>query len=373
MTDSTSFSPTWASPPGDTIADILEERGWNQAEFARRTGFTRKHINDLVQGRMPITPDAAERLHHVLGSTTEFWLMREAQFQAAKVRRAARAALAKDAGWLMEVPVAWIQKRGWIPSARSKPDQVHSLLGWFGVASVPAWRETFTKPLTAFRSSTRIAKVDGAVATWLRAAEIAAASIACQPFSLDAFRAALPILRSLTTEADLDVVIHEVQAICASAGVAVLFVEAPPGCPVHGATRWLTPTKALLALSFRYRSNDQLWFSLFHEAAHLLKHGKKLLFIEGYDGLDEDKEGEANRFAADLLIASSALARLRACRSAAQFVALAAELGVAPGILVGRAQHEGWIARSHLNGLKVFYGPPPDGATSRALRDSANA
>ena len=30
------FAPDWVSPPGDTIADVLEERGWTQAEFARR-------------------------------------------------------------------------------------------------------------------------------------------------------------------------------------------------------------------------------------------------------------------------------------------------------------------------------------------------
>ncbi|MFN8491179.1 MAG: hypothetical protein U0350_26520 [Caldilineaceae bacterium] len=29
---------------------------------------------------------------------------------------------------------------------------------------------------------------------------------------------------------------------------------------VCGATRWLTPNKALLQLSLRYKTNDHLWF-----------------------------------------------------------------------------------------------------------------
>jgi HTH-type transcriptional regulator / antitoxin HigA len=30
------FSPDWVSPPGDTIADVLQERDWTQAELAER-------------------------------------------------------------------------------------------------------------------------------------------------------------------------------------------------------------------------------------------------------------------------------------------------------------------------------------------------
>jgi HTH-type transcriptional regulator/antitoxin HigA len=79
----TAFALDWVSPPGETIADVLDERGWTQAELADRLGFTRKHVNDLIQGRSTMTPDAAERLATVLGSTTGFWLRREAQYRAA--------------------------------------------------------------------------------------------------------------------------------------------------------------------------------------------------------------------------------------------------------------------------------------------------
>ncbi len=45
MADTSTFEPDWVSPPGDTIADALEELGMSQAELAQRTGFTRKHVN----------------------------------------------------------------------------------------------------------------------------------------------------------------------------------------------------------------------------------------------------------------------------------------------------------------------------------------
>ena len=142
--------------------------------------------------------------------------------------------------------------------------------------------------------------------------------------------------------------------------MAVVLVPAPPRCPVSGATKWLAPDKALLVLSLRHRTNDHLWFTFFHEAAHLILHGKKLLFIEGNNGLDSSQEEEANRFAADLLLPPSTAARLELLRAKRGFsmddvCAFASEVGVAPGIVVGRMQKEGWLPWTHMNSLKVSY------------------
>ena len=49
-------------------------------------------------------------------------------------------------------------------------------------------------------------------------------------------------------------------------------------------------------LSLRYKSNDQLWFSFFHEAGHLLLHGKRLFFLEVEEHLDGQEEEEADAF-----------------------------------------------------------------------------
>jgi HTH-type transcriptional regulator/antitoxin HigA len=65
------FAPDWVSPPGDTIADVLKERGWTQAELARRLGYTEKHVRQLINGKVAITEDTASRLERVLGNPSE--------------------------------------------------------------------------------------------------------------------------------------------------------------------------------------------------------------------------------------------------------------------------------------------------------------
>jgi len=83
MTDTSApFAPDWVSPPGDTILDLIEERGWTQAELAERLGYSAKHVSQLVNGKASLTPDAAIRLTRVLGSSIDFWLVREAQYRA---------------------------------------------------------------------------------------------------------------------------------------------------------------------------------------------------------------------------------------------------------------------------------------------------
>jgi len=151
------------------------------------------------------------------------------------------------------------------------------------------------------------------------------------------------------------VFVPQLQALAGAAGVAVVFVPAPPGCRVSGATQWLSPDRALIALSLRHKTNDHLWFTLFHEAGHILKHGKKATFVDGLDGADEEHETEADRFAADQLIPPAAAQKLHGLRSEQELKDSATALGIAPGIVVGWMQHEGWLPRTHLNGLKVSY------------------
>ncbi len=76
-----SFASDWVSPPGDTILDLVEERGWTEADLAERLGYSRKHVNQLVRGKTSLSEDAALRLHLVLGGSVGFWLTREARFR----------------------------------------------------------------------------------------------------------------------------------------------------------------------------------------------------------------------------------------------------------------------------------------------------
>lgn len=357
MTDvARAFAPEWVSPPGSTVADLLEERGWTQQALAQRSGFTTKHISLLINGKAPITEDTAVKLERVLGSTMRFWMTREAQYREALARLSERKSLLGRAEWLQRLPIKEMVRFGWIRSFENKGDQVRECLRFFGVASVDAWEKQYADPLVAFRASAKHGREVGAVAAWLRQGEREAEHIACKPFDKTAFRQVLTQARELTNVGDPAVFISRLVETCSQAGVAVVLVPTPKGCPVSGATRWLSAEKALLMLSFRHKSNDHFWFSFFHEAGHLLLHGKKLLFVEVENRIDGEDERQADVFAGNWLISPADAARLPSVPKtlhAAQV--FAKRIGVAPGIVVGRMQKDGLLPWTHLNGLKIRY------------------
>lgn len=104
-----------------------------------------------------------------------------------------------------------------------------------------------------------------------------------------------------------------------------------------------------------YKTDDQFWFSFFHEAGHILLHGKRNVFLEFKENQKDEEEKEANKFAADLLIPQDEWKRFLALsqkRTKAGIRQFASEIGIAPGIVVGRLQHEKELQPSHCNDLK---------------------
>ena len=353
------FAPDWVAIPGETIVDLLEERGWSQADLAARTGFTTKHVNLLLKGMAPINEGTALRLERVLGSTARFWLNLEAQYREHLARQEAVGNLAHDVSWLKELPLADMIRFGWVRKADDKPQQVFECLRYFGVASVKAWREQYERPVAAYRAAPRLIRVPAAVSAWLRSGERKAEDMRCGDYAKSAFEHALSAARALTAERDPSVFLSRLTEICAGAGVAVVVEPAPKGCPVSGATKWLSPGRALIMLSLRGKTDDKLWFSFFHEAGHLLKHAKRMTFLDilGEDGLDAEEERQADTFARDFLVPMSAYRRFVEMANFTEqaIMTFAREIGVSPGVVVGRLQYERLLAWSRFNGMKVRY------------------
>ncbi len=351
------FEPKWMSPPGDTILDVLEEKNWTQSEFAHRAGYTTKHVSQLIKGKASITEDTALRLERVLGGSVRFWLALEAEHREEVARAEENKRLESQIGWLKELPLSQMIKFSWIEKCTRKTDQVSECLKYFGVASVSVWRSKYPalSEQAAFKSSEKFEKRNGAVAAWLRRGEQAAEQLSLGKYNRQGFIDKLLSIRELTNETTPDIFVPKLVSECAEVGVAVVFEPAPTGCPATGATRWLAPDKALIILSLRHKTNDHLWFAFFHEAAHILLHGKKMLFLE-IEGDENSREREADEFASNFLIPREKADTLRFLAHTNTAVRkFAEEIGVAPGIIVGRMQHEGYLPMNYLNGLKVRY------------------
>lgn len=358
MGNAQAFNPDWASPPGETIEDILRERHVSIDDFSHTIDHTLEQTRDLLLGRLPITIALARKLQKVLGGSVEFWMSRDFQY-----RQQITVSAPADNSWLGELPYADMLNFGWLGLVSKPSDALSACLKFFDVPNVAAWHQaygTLARRFT-FRVSPSFEAQPGAVAAWLRKGEIEAAKMACSPWNADAFESSLASIRSLTREKDPDRFVPMLRRSCQETGVAVAIVRCPRGCHASGATRFIAHDKALLLLSFRYLSDDQFWFSFFHEAAHLLLHSHRELFVEGIGAQNSQAELEASDFAYRVLIPlQHRLELLNLRQSKFEIVRFARRIGVSPGIVVGQLQHYGKIQPNHFNGLKRRYEWKPD-------------
>lgn len=355
------FQPDYAVHPGEVLSVELELRGMTQQELARRTGLTPKHIISVLKAKSGITPETAIKLERALGMPVEYWLNLESHYQEILARNCEEEQLDRDLDWLTHIPVSSMAKLGWIEKHKDKKQQLIEVLRFFGIASVDQWDDMWPKLNVAYRQNQTYEVFPEAVSAWLRQGELEASSISCKPYNRAKFVDALHQIRSLTTEGP-ERFVPAMQDSCAQAGVAVVFVPALPKTGVSGATRWINKDKAMIQLSLRYKTDDHLWFTFYHEAGHILLHGKKELFLEGNNGMDEEKEHEANVFAENELIPRKPFASFIAKRnfSKTSISAFADAVGIAPGIVVGQLQHKKLLNVTFCNDLKQRFQWPHD-------------
>ncbi len=345
----------WVVSPGEILGEALEERRMSQSELARRMGRPIKTINEIVKGKASITPDTAIQLELTLGIQADLWNNLETAYRARQAEERSASQFEAGVEWASQFPLKELAKAGLIEPAESATGRVRELLAFFGVGSHEAWERQWAEPVASFRASPAHTPEFPAVAAWLRWGELAAQSSSAGPFDREGFRALMPRLRRLTRQ-DPGQALSQVIALCQEVGVVVVLTPEFKGTRLSGAARRLGDRRALIQLSLRHKTDDQLWFSFFHEAGHLLE-GSEVdridLAEQAADTRDREEE-VADRFARETLIDPESYARFVAGQdfTAAAVRALAKAEGISPGIVVGRLQREDVVPWSQLNGLK---------------------
>jgi addiction module HigA family antidote len=347
------YNPDYVSPPGNTLVDLLKHFNITQVELARRMGRHLKTVNEMIKGKAPITPETALQLEKVLRAPASFWNNRERRYREYLAEQKEKQDIKKHIEWLKNIPVNEMVKLGWIKKCPDKEETLVEVFKFFGTVGPEQIDGLWGNKSFAFRQSKAFENNNRATYAWLKKGEIEAQKILCEEFNKKKFTRSLYKIKALTNEPP-GIFVPEIQSLCAASGAAVVFIPGIKGIRASGVTQWLAPNKALIQLSLRYKRNDHLWFTFFHEAAHILLHSKKMMFIEGMDG-DDRLEEEADRYAENFLVPKKNYPGFVKKRSfgKAEILAFAKELGIAPGIVVGRLQHDNHIEFSHHHDLFV--------------------
>ncbi len=304
--DKRRFNPDYANPPGWLLAEELELMGISRGEFARRCASTVKEIEEIIAGAAPFGPQTAVQIALVSGGDPDFWLRMESNYRLRLAQLELMETSPQYAEWVEKFPVDELVAREEIEESDTMASTVCQLLTFFGVGSLEEWRAKEATARDAFRHSDPFAGDEAALLTWLQFGEIKAVYAECPDYDAGVFQESLREIRSLTAAGKGDFR-QEAQRLCNQAGVVLVFSEPLAGLEVNAAAWWFSPERAVIQLSARHDTEDALWGCFFHEAAHILLHDKKGIFIDlpGRQGKTAaiPEDAEANAWVDDFLLA----------------------------------------------------------------------
>jgi HTH-type transcriptional regulator/antitoxin HigA len=356
MSSLNNFQPDYAPAPGLLLVEHREANLLTQNELAIRLGLDKKTVNQIENGHHPITTETALKLETVMGLPAHIWSGLEARYREFEQRKRALEAMLLESAWINTIGYQALAKLGWVKNASKPTDKVDELRQFFRVSTLDCLPKVWADTNAAYRKSEHYKSKEWLILSWLTQAEREADSIQCESYDASKLKQSLEPIKALSKLEFADAKRKLIER-CGQCGIALVLLAAPVGASVCGATRWLTKDRVLVQLSSRFKRDDQFWFSLFHELGHVLLHNKKTSFIDfyGQDGAKNEEERQADDFAAKQLVSDKALEKVKSSRdfSALTIKKQALELGIAPGILVGRLQHEKCIGfNSPLNSLK---------------------
>src|SRR6185436_11964306 len=126
------FNPNIAIHPGNTLKELLDKVNMTQTDLAGRTDLTPKTINEIIQGKNPITPETALKLSAVFGMSPVFWNNLERNYQETLARIERDKKLENELPFLQKFDCyKELAKWKYVPQSKDPKEKVLNLLNFF--------------------------------------------------------------------------------------------------------------------------------------------------------------------------------------------------------------------------------------------------
>ena len=299
----TGISPDLIIHPGETIGDILIERGITQAELAARTGVTPTYVCNVISGKKDISAKFAFALEYALGVPKSFWINLQANYDAELLEANAMNTITEEeraARKSLNDIVKYLRQEDRMPAREGMDESILSLRKALQISNIANLKTIV--PEGAFRLSAK-AKVDPYVmGAWIRLCQIAgenrSVSGEFDPAKVDELVAKLKKIMFKTG----DTVRKSLIELFSEYGIDFSIVKNFRGAPVQGYISKKKDDTYQIVMTIRGSYADIFWFSLFHELGHIVNGdvSGSNNFID-YDA-NAEIEVEANKFAVSSLI-----------------------------------------------------------------------
>ena len=331
--------PAEVFPPGEFLREELEARAWSQQELADILDRPPRLISELIAGKRAITPETAKGLADAFGTSPDYWMNLEGQYQLSKVK-VPNDNVVRKARLYDKFPVREMLRRGWIQASENVEVLEQRFCAFFSISDVTAEPELcYSAKKTGVNMDTTPLQM-----AWLFRVKAMASKQVLPTYSELKLLAAVEKLKALLLSPEE---VRHVPRILAEAGVRLVFVEPMAGSKMDGACFWLDGDKPVIGMTLRFDRIDNFWFVLRHEIEHVLREDGK---AENQAVIDVDVGDEkmglpecerlANLAGADFCVSGVELenfvARVQPYFYEEKVLRFAQRINVHPGLVVGQ-------------------------------------
>lgn len=333
--------PAEVFPPGEFLREELEAREWSQQELADILDRPPRLISELIAGKRAITPETAKGLTEAFGTSPDYWMNLESQYQLSKVT-VPNDNVARKARLYTQFPVREMVRRGWVRASESVEVLEQRFCEFFSIPNVDV------APQLCHNAKKTDANADTSPLqlAWLFRVRSIASQQVVPTYSKAKLVATLEKLQALLIAPEEA---RHAPRLLAEAGVRLVFVESLAGSKMDGACFWLDDDKPVIGMTLRFDRIDNFWFVLRHEIEHVLQEDGKADKQAIVDtDLGDSKEGlpecelRANAAGANFCVPTAELddfiARVQPYFSEERVLRFAQRIQVHPGLVVGQLQ-----------------------------------
>lgn len=289
--------------PGAHIQELMEIRDWTQQDLADVLGVSTKHVNKLLNDEQPITLNMAKLLGEAFELSPQFWINLDTNY---RLRQEDETEEEKDVDIRSKIyqymPINEMCRKEWFEKPKTTDELEVIVCEFWGTESLN-FEMMAEVPELNYRKSDAYENFNPYAANcWYQMAKNAASDQTVPKYKKSALAQVAKELHSYTRkENGVAEAIKKVN----EAGVKFLVLSHLQKTYIDGAS-FIYNSSPVIVYTARYKRNDNFWFTLAHEMAHVLKHLKN----EGDHFLDDfstskevinDKEKEANELASNYL------------------------------------------------------------------------
>ena len=276
--------------PGETIKEMLEIYHYTQKDLADKLEMDLKTVNEILNGKAPITVDTAIKLEMIFNIDAIFWNNLEFNYRKELKEVEEQEKMQEEYNQIKLIYKEMV-KREIVPETRDKNEIVKNFKKFMEITSISNLEQEYNKVACRQAIVKKFNMLN--LMVWIQIGLKKAREVKTEEYNKEIVLREITNIRKLTLMEDQTKAREELKKICSKCGIIINFEKSMPNTAIYGIAKWLDSNTPFIQVSDRGKNVATFWFTFMHELGHIVNGRKKICFLDMEKNEienDEDKQ-----------------------------------------------------------------------------------